>query len=242
MTGYLVLGRAHGAPGDARVQPGRLRLHDLHRQLRTARRGRRGGHRGERPRRRGGAVGQSQLRGPHPSAGPRELPRVAAAGRGLRAGRPGRHRPDHASRSGRAATGRRCSSPTSGRRPRRSARSSADAVDAELFRRTYAVVFEGDERWRALLGPLGRPLRLGPGVDLCRTAAVPRWDVGRARARRRHRRRSCPGRPRRLGHDRPHLPGRLDRRRGRRPASGSRTMASGRSNSTRMALDAASTR
>ena len=29
------------------------------------------------------------------------------------------------------------------------------SVDAELFRRTYAVVFEGDERWRALPIPTG---------------------------------------------------------------------------------------
>ena len=58
-----------------------------------------GGHRGERPRRRGGPVGQPQLRGPHPPARAGELPRLAAAGRGVRAGRPRRHRPDDASRS-----------------------------------------------------------------------------------------------------------------------------------------------
>ena len=45
--------------------------------------------------------------------------------------------------------------PTSGRRPTRSARSSAESIDPELFRRTYAVVFEGDERWRALPIPAG---------------------------------------------------------------------------------------
>ncbi len=83
-----------------------------------------GGHRGERPRRRGGPVGQPQLRGPHPPARPRELPRLAAAGRGVRARRPGRHRPDAASRSASARTAPRSSSPTSGRRPTRSARSS----------------------------------------------------------------------------------------------------------------------
>jgi aconitate hydratase len=31
----------------------------------------------------------------------------------------------------------------------------AGAIDAELFRRTYEVVFEGDERWRALPVPTG---------------------------------------------------------------------------------------
>ena len=53
-----------------------------------------GGDRGERPRRRRRPVGQPQLRGPDPPARARELPRLAAAGRRLRAGRPGRHRPD----------------------------------------------------------------------------------------------------------------------------------------------------
>jgi aconitate hydratase A / 2-methylisocitrate dehydratase len=32
----------------------------------------------------------------------------------------------------------------------------ADSIDADLFRRTYAVVFEGDERWRALPIPEGQ--------------------------------------------------------------------------------------
>ncbi len=32
----------------------------------------------------------------------------------------------------------------------------ADSIDAELFQRTYAVVFEGDERWRALAIPDGQ--------------------------------------------------------------------------------------
>ncbi|MFI5255463.1 MAG: aconitate hydratase AcnA, partial [Candidatus Limnocylindrales bacterium] len=31
----------------------------------------------------------------------------------------------------------------------------SDSIDPELFRRTYAVVFEGDERWRALAIPAG---------------------------------------------------------------------------------------
>ena len=59
----------------------------------------------------------------------------------------------------------------------------ADSIDPELFRRTYAVVFEGDERWRALPIPDGRPLRLGRGLDLRREAAVPRRRRGRADGR-----------------------------------------------------------
>ena len=71
----------------ARLQPGRLWLHDLHRQFRAvARAGRRGDRRG-RSRGLRGAVGQPQFRGPHPRAGAGQLPRLAAARRRLRAGR-----------------------------------------------------------------------------------------------------------------------------------------------------------
>ena len=49
----------------------------------------------------------------------------------------------------------RSSSPTSGRRPTRSASVIGDCIDPELFRRTYATVFEGDDRWRALPIPSG---------------------------------------------------------------------------------------
>ena len=77
-----VAGR-HPLPRRARAHPRsrrsasrrRVRLHDVHRQLRTARRAGRRGHRRERPRRRGGPLGQPQLRGPHPSPGPGVLPR-----------------------------------------------------------------------------------------------------------------------------------------------------------------------
>ena len=74
-------------PGEARLQPGRLRLHHLHRQLRPAdRRGLRRRQR-ERPRRRLGAVRQPQLRGPDQPRREDELPGLAAAGRRLRARR-----------------------------------------------------------------------------------------------------------------------------------------------------------
>ena len=42
-----------------------------------------------------GAVGEPQLRGPHPSGRPDELPGLSPAGRGLRPGRHHGHRPDH---------------------------------------------------------------------------------------------------------------------------------------------------
>ena len=58
-----------------------------------------GGDQRARPGRGVGAQRQPQLRGPHPAGRARQLPRVAAAGRGLRAGRLDEHRPDAASRS-----------------------------------------------------------------------------------------------------------------------------------------------
>ena len=135
--------------------------------------------------RRGGAVGQPQLRGPHPPAGAGAVPRLAAAGRRLRAGGPGRHRPH----DGAARARPRRTAGDAGRHladvRTRSATVIGRSVDPELFRATYAVVFEGDERWRALPDPVGRPLRVGRGLDLHRAAAVLRRPDRRAGAGRR---------------------------------------------------------
>ncbi len=104
----------------------------------------------------GGAVGQPQLRGPHPSAGPRQLPRLAAARRRVRARRPHRHRPDD------RAAGHRCATATPvmladiwPSAPRRSPASSLKAVSGDVFKRNYASVFDGDDRWRDLPVPAG---------------------------------------------------------------------------------------
>ena len=99
--GARVEGR-HGVPGArgadraaraAGLLARRLRLHDVHRQLRSAA----GGDlaRDRRARSDGllGAVGQPQLRGAHPPRGQDELPRQPAAVRGLRAGGADGHRP-----------------------------------------------------------------------------------------------------------------------------------------------------
>ena len=88
----------------ARLQPGRLRLHDLHRQQRPAARRCVGRGRGAQPGRRVGAERQPQLRGPHPAAGARQLPGVAAAGRRLRARRQDDDRPDDRAARHRHAT------------------------------------------------------------------------------------------------------------------------------------------
>ena len=115
-----------------------------------------------RPRRRRGALGQPQLRGPRQPARPRQLPGVAAARRRLRHRRHRRHRPrDRAPRHGpRRASPSSCA--TSGRaRPRWQAL-IASCVTREQFVEQYADVFQGSEEWRAHPGAGRRALPLGP--------------------------------------------------------------------------------
>ena len=67
----------------ARLQPGRLRLHHLHRQFRPAAAGNLRGDQQERSGGGRGALGQSQLRRPRQCRRARQLSRLAAAGRRL---------------------------------------------------------------------------------------------------------------------------------------------------------------
>ena len=46
-------------------------------------------------------------------------------------------------------------------RAARSRRRSSEAVQSDMFRKSYAEVFDGDERWNGLDVPDGRPLRVG---------------------------------------------------------------------------------
>ena len=146
--------RPDAVPRAARLPHGRLRLHDLHRQLRPAAGAR------SRPRSTEGDLvacavlsGQPQLRGAHPSGGEGELPRLAAARRRLRARRPHGPRPDdRAARPGPGRRGRVPARPLAERRPR-SRRRSPRSVRGEMFRRTYADVFTGDEAWRGCRCP-----------------------------------------------------------------------------------------
>ncbi len=71
------------------------------------------------------------------------------------------------------------------------------AVKPEMFEKSYAVVFEGDERWQWLGGPARRHVRLGGRLDLHQAPAVLRGDGGQAGARRRSARRARAGHPRR---------------------------------------------
>ena len=52
-----------------------------------------------------------------------------------------------------------------------------------MFSETYADVFTGDERWRALPRTGGRAVRLGAGLDVRPAAAVLRGHVARAGSR-----------------------------------------------------------
>ena len=116
-----------------------------------------GDHRGQQPRRRLGAQRQPQLRRPHPAARARELPRVAAARRRLRARRHDDDRPhDRAARHG-SQPARRCI--LRGHLADASARSRTSMLargrQPTCSREKYADVFKGDDRWRALPAPEG---------------------------------------------------------------------------------------
>ena len=156
-----------------------------------------------------GALGQPQLRGPHPPAGARQLPGLAAAGGRLRAGRHGRHRPHHRAARRRAPTASRSTCATSGRAPEEVERGDArSASTPSCSTASTAGIFDGDEHWRGAAGAGGRAIRLGRGLDLHPRAAVLR--AADAPTSSRHRRRARAGAARRLGHHRPHLAGRLD--------------------------------
>ena len=82
-----------------------------------------------------------------------------------------------------------------------------------MFRKSYAEVFDGDERWNALAVPDRRSLRLGrdstyvrqpPFFEDLPAEPAPLGDITGARVL---------ARARRLDHDRPHLAGRLDQAR-----------------------------
>ena len=219
-------GRPHAVPRAARLQHRRLRLHDLHRELRPAAGVDLGGGRGGRPRRLLGALGQPQLRGAHPPGGEGELPRLAAARGRLRARRPDGRRPrERAARPGLGRRGRLPARPLAderGDRPggRRGGRRRhvPQAVRRRLHRR------------RALAGaadPRGQPLRLERRLDVHPPAAVLRGHAARARAAAGRRGRALPRLARRQRHHRPHLARRLDQARepGRRVADRARRRA-----------------
>ena len=145
-------------------------------------RGLRGGGRG-RPVGGLGAVRQPQLRGPHPPRRAAELPGLAAAGGRLRPGRHHGPRPDHRAAGDRHATGQpvylRDIWPT----PEEIGAVIGASLAADMFRTSYADVFDGDERWPGSTVPAGEHVRVGPGLHL-RAPARPTSTACRRRRRR----------------------------------------------------------
>ena len=205
-------GRADAVPRGARLPHRRLRLHDLHRELGAAAGGDLGGDRRARPRHLRGALRQPELRGAHPPGGEGELPRVAAARGRVRARRADGRRPDD--RADRPGPGRERRLPP---RPLADLRGDRRARRRERLRRPLPRPLRRRlHRRRDLAQPPGarrRPVLLGTGLDLRAAAALLRRDGARAGRGRRHRRCAVPRDARRLGHHRPHLPGRLDQAR-----------------------------
>ena len=210
-------------PLDAlRLQPRRLRLHDLHRQLRPAAgRGRR-----RRVDEHDLAVvavlsGNRNFEGRiHPQvrasylASPPLVVAYALAGHGRHRPRPraARHRPRRQAAS---------SCATSGRRRRRSREAIDASVTPELFeQRVRARSSTATSTGARMAAPDGRALRLGRRTRPTSTSrrSSPTSAPSRAPLTR-HRGRARAGDARRLGHDRPHLARRLDPAATARPAA-----------------------
>ena len=178
VTDYLDARRAHAVPRQARVLARGVRVHDVHRELRAAAGGGGGRRDRERPRRGRRALGQPQLRGPDPSAGPGELPRVAAARGRVRPRGPRRGRP--VDRTARDVGGRDAGVPAG---PVAHARGGPRGDRGVGLTRTVRARVRADLRRRR---PLARPphargsgLRVGSELDLRARAAVlrgPRTD------------------------------------------------------------------
>ena len=135
--GLLRRRRTDRAAGTARLQPRRLRLHHLHRQLGSLadRRGRR--RRRRWPGRRLRPLRQPQLRGPHQPRRSHELPDVAAPRRRLRPRRHASTSTSPTSRSARRPTAPTSTCATSGPHATRSTRRVATAVRPDMFTDTY---------------------------------------------------------------------------------------------------------
>ena len=174
VTDYLAAAGPAGAARHARLPARRLRLHDLHRQLGPALGRDLRGRARRRARRLRRALGQSQLRGPHPPARARQLPRLSPARRRLRARGLDRRRPR--ARAARHRQRRRRRLPA---RPLAVQRRGARGHRGQrLARAVRARVRHDLGRRRALAGaarPRGRALRLG--------SATPRTCASRRSSR-----------------------------------------------------------
>ena len=153
-------GRADRATGRARLRPGRLRLHHLHRELGPAAPGV------------SEAVHEHDLSVASVLSGNRnfegrihpdvrhELPGLSPAGRGLRPGRHHGHRPDHRP-LGTDADGQPVFLSDLWPSPRRSPRPSVARSPRRCSAGGTAPVFDGDERWQGPWRRGRRHLQLG---------------------------------------------------------------------------------
>ena len=198
-----------------------------------------GGQR-QRPGRLLGALRQPQLRGPDQPGHARELPRLAAPGGRLRAGRADGHRPEQ--RAARQGLRRRARLPL-----RRLAEHRGDQAGRGRGRQSRHVHQELRgrlHRRRALArnrGAGGRPLHLAR-LDLCPQAELLRGNARGAKAGGADRGRQGSRGARRLGDHRPHLSRRRDQEGQPRREVAASSRASRSATSTPTARVAATTR
>ena len=101
----------------------------------------------------------------------------------------------------------------------------AACLRPEMFTREYAQVFAGDGRWRSLPVPSGDAFAWDPASTYVRRPPFFDGLAPEPGAAGRHRRCTGAGPARRLGHHRPHLPGRRDQ--GRLPGRAVSALARG---------------
>ena len=178
-----------------------------------------------RPRRGLGAVRQPQLRGPDQPGRQDELPGLAAAGGGVRARRHDGHRPRRPSRSAPTPDGNARLPARHLARRRGGPGRHRQRDHEEMFTKDYADVFAGDERWQSLPTPTGKTFDWDPDSTYVRKPPYFEGMEPEPSPVDRHRRRPGAGHARRLGHHRPHLPGRLDQGRLARPGGTSPSTA-----------------
>ncbi len=146
---------ADGTAAPARLRRGRLRVHHLHRKLRSARARDLRGRRSRRSLGGVGALGQSQLRRPHLARLPDELSRLATARRGLRARRHDGRRPVERPGRYRSRPARPCICTSLWPSEAEVAEVVGRVFDRAMFEESYATILDGDENWRALPAPTG---------------------------------------------------------------------------------------
>ena len=134
VTEYLDAAGLDAVSRSARVRSGRLRLHDLHRQQRSAARRSVGRDPRKESGRLLGAERQPQLRGAHSAGRARQLPRVASARRRLLRSPAGSPRTSRRSRSARIARQARVSCKDIWPTEQELQETMQRAVNAEMFR------------------------------------------------------------------------------------------------------------